>query len=164
MFRKNVCRFYHGLLAWSVTNNAPSWITVVNGPNFIGTNTIFYNVSPNPGSARQGTLTVAGGELFTVRQAGALPLALFRDSTGAIRLSTYGSPAILDFGGQFPADPSAAKDTDGNIFTAVRDSFNGIWTTFFDVGSATRGAWQAGGGVMAGNPSIAVAPTGTAWI
>ena len=59
--------------AWSVTNNAPSWLTITSGANGNGNGTVTMNAAANTGIARIGTVTI-GGQTFTVNQAaGASP-------------------------------------------------------------------------------------------
>lgn len=57
--------------AWSVLNNLP-WVTVQS--SFTGSVGLSYTVAPNPGSARSGTITVAG-QPFTITQSLAPPSA-----------------------------------------------------------------------------------------
>jgi hypothetical protein len=52
---------------WTAVSNV-EWITVVSGGSGTGNGSVGYLVLPNPGSARSGTLTIAG-EAFTVTQA-----------------------------------------------------------------------------------------------
>jgi subtilisin family serine protease len=52
---------------FSITGNT-SWISVTNGNSGSGNGTVNFNVSSNPGAARDGTITVAG-QTFTVSQA-----------------------------------------------------------------------------------------------
>ncbi|HYN07393.1 MAG TPA: BACON domain-containing carbohydrate-binding protein [Vicinamibacterales bacterium] len=54
--------------AWTASSNAP-WISIRSGASDQGDGAVEYDVSSNPGPARQGTLTVAG-HTFTVNQAG----------------------------------------------------------------------------------------------
>ena len=54
--------------AWTASSNAP-WITVTTGTNGSGSGSVGFTVASNPGSARGGTLTIAG-ETFTVSQSG----------------------------------------------------------------------------------------------
>jgi hypothetical protein len=54
--------------AWAAASNV-SWVTVTNGASGTGNGTVAFNIAANSGSARKGTLTVAG-ETFTVNQAG----------------------------------------------------------------------------------------------
>jgi hypothetical protein len=53
---------------WTASRNA-SWITVTGGSSGSGSGTVSYSVASNTGSARSGTLTIAG-KTFTVSQAG----------------------------------------------------------------------------------------------
>lgn len=54
---------------WIATSNSP-WISLNSGFNVIGSGTLLYTVAANSGSARTGTITVAG-QFFTVIQAAA---------------------------------------------------------------------------------------------
>ena len=55
-----------GGCAWSAASN-DTFITVTSGANGSGDDAVAYTVAPNPGAARQGTLTIAG-QTFTVTQ------------------------------------------------------------------------------------------------
>lgn len=52
---------------WATTSNA-SWLTITSGSNGIGNGTVRFTVASNRGTARTGTLTIAG-QTFTVSQA-----------------------------------------------------------------------------------------------
>ncbi len=56
-----------GGCSWAATSNA-SWLTVGSGANGTGNGTVTFTVAANSGSARTGTLTIAG-KAFTVSQA-----------------------------------------------------------------------------------------------
>lgn len=51
---------------WTATSNATSWITITTG---VGGKTVSYTVAANTGTARTGTITIAG-KTFTVSQNG----------------------------------------------------------------------------------------------
>lgn len=57
-----------GSCAWTAVSNT-SWLTIESGASDQGNGKVQYDVAANPGSAREGTLTVAG-HTFTVNQAG----------------------------------------------------------------------------------------------
>ena len=59
---------------WSVASSA-SWLTVVSSANGSGNGTVRYSAAANTGPARTATIT-AGGETFTVTQAGGCSYAL----------------------------------------------------------------------------------------
>jgi hypothetical protein len=56
-------------LPWSAIAN-DNWITLQNGPNYVGSATVHFRVAANTGAARVGTLTIAG-ETVRVEQADA---------------------------------------------------------------------------------------------
>ena len=82
--------------SWSTTSNV-SWLTVVSGSGS-GSGTVTYDVAPNTGPPRSGTLTIAGST-FTVSQAGSgglmfhpvMPCRIL-DTRSAI--GPFGGPAI----------------------------------------------------------------------
>ena len=57
-----------GSCTWTTTNNASSWVTITGGNSGTGGGTVSYTVSANnTGSARSGTITIAGNT-FTINQ------------------------------------------------------------------------------------------------
>lgn len=54
---------------WTAVSNA-AWITITSGASGTGNGTVNYSVAANSGSARNGTMTIAG-QIFTVSQAAA---------------------------------------------------------------------------------------------
>ncbi len=54
--------------AWTATSN-DSWIHITSGSSSTGSGTVNYSVDENTGSARTGTMTIAG-QTFTVIQRG----------------------------------------------------------------------------------------------
>ncbi|HVH26161.1 MAG TPA: BACON domain-containing carbohydrate-binding protein [Vicinamibacterales bacterium] len=55
--------------AWTATSNAP-WLTITSGANGTGSGSVGFSAQANTGTARTGTLTIAGAT-FTVSQAAA---------------------------------------------------------------------------------------------
>ena len=53
--------------SWSATSNAPSWLSVTSGASGSGNGSVGYSAAANTGSARSGTITIAG-QTFTVSQ------------------------------------------------------------------------------------------------
>ena len=79
---------------WTAVSNS-TWITVTSGASGTGSGTVTYNVATNTGTARTGTMTIAG-QTFTVTQAngctytfGTCPAAFPRaGGTGSISVTT----------------------------------------------------------------------------
>ena len=67
--------------AWTASSNA-SWISLSSGSSGTGSGVVTYSVSPNSGSARSGTITVAG-QTFTVTQAATLSCTYSTSPTGS---------------------------------------------------------------------------------
>lgn len=59
---------------WTAVSNA-SWISLTSSGSGTGSGSVFFDVAPNPGGARNGTLTIAG-QTYTVTQS-ALPTCSF---------------------------------------------------------------------------------------
>ncbi len=53
--------------AWTAVSNNTSWLTVTSGASVTGNGTVGYSVAANTGTARTGTITIAG-KTFTVTQ------------------------------------------------------------------------------------------------
>ncbi|MCC6587444.1 MAG: hypothetical protein IT168_12180 [Bryobacterales bacterium] len=66
----------------------------------------------------------------------------------------------IDRGGLWAGDPAAAGNGDGSqVRVAIKDTYNGIW-----VGTLTNGStwtWFGQGGIVNGEPSVAMTPAGT---
>jgi Tol biopolymer transport system component len=72
-----------GDCTWTATSDVP-WVTITSSPTPTGSGTVTYDVAPNSGAARLGTLTIAG-EAVTVSQDGAggtRHLTIARTGTG----------------------------------------------------------------------------------
>jgi hypothetical protein len=59
---------------WAASSNAP-WLTVASGSSGNGSGTVKVDAAANPGTARAGTVTIAG-QPFTVNQAAACVFAI----------------------------------------------------------------------------------------
>lgn len=74
--------------AWTASESL-SWVSITSGSSGIDDGTVNYTVSTNPGTARAGTLIIAG-QAFDVSQAGSAPttyvLQVFTNSGGAYNL------------------------------------------------------------------------------
>jgi Raf kinase inhibitor-like YbhB/YbcL family protein len=57
---------------WMTTSNAPSWVYILSGDSGTGNGTVTYSVAANQGTARTGTIAVAG-KTFTITQRAAPP-------------------------------------------------------------------------------------------
>ena len=72
--------------AWTATSNA-QWLTVTSGASGNASGTVGYNVAANTGSARNGTLTIAG-HTFTVTQAAPAPSCTFSIDPTAVNVAS----------------------------------------------------------------------------
>jgi hypothetical protein len=82
-----------------------------------------------------------------------MPSAVFRDSFGGIRLTSYPSSAPQSSGGVFASNPGLAQNAGGDSFVVARDNFNGLWLNSFQ--SQTWTGWFFAGGTVQGEPAIA---------
>jgi hypothetical protein len=91
------------------------------------------------------------------------PTAALMDTATAIRLTTYGSTALQNAGGQSNSDPAAAQGPSCATYVAVRDKYNCIWMATFD--PATRSSsWLNAGCTYLGVPAITVARNGVVYM
>ena len=90
--------------------------------------------------------------------------AVFRDSHGAVQMTTYPSSSLSSAGGVFASDPSAVEDLNGNVFVTARDTFNSIWANVYNISNSTWAGWVFGGGIIQGAPAMAVDSSGKGWI
>jgi uncharacterized delta-60 repeat protein len=88
-----------GSCAWTVVNNAPTWITITSGASGTGNGMVGYTVSPNSATTpRSGTLIIAG-QTFTVTQIAAGAVVVTDFSAGippAWEIEDGGTPAVYD--------------------------------------------------------------------
>ncbi|MGI8991213.1 MAG: TIGR03790 family protein [Bryobacteraceae bacterium] len=153
--------------AWSASSNA-GWLTISDGGSGGGNGTVAFTVAANGSSvSRTGSLSIAG-RTFTVAQAGAaltgvIPTVVFHDIFGGMRLATFGSTVIHDWGGIFASDPGMARNAAADTYAVERDNYNGIWLNVFPAGAQTWAGWTFAGGILAGVPAVTIAPNGTAW-
>lgn len=75
--------------AWAV-GAKPDWVTITSGATGIGNGAVAYSVQPNPGSARTGTVTVAG-QTFTLSQAAQAAQLVATLSVPSVPVSEAGS-------------------------------------------------------------------------
>jgi hypothetical protein len=87
------------------------------------------------------------------------PTAVFRDSNGAIQLTSPLWPNVsFSAGGVFASDPAVAYDSyaPGETYVAARDQYGAIWWNIFHLRSRTWDGWKFAGGLVQGDPSITV--------
>ena len=165
------------ILTWAVAAGASSYdvyFGVAPAPSFT-TNTTAASYQPTGVRCRTryywrvvaknggGASTSLTGS-FTTMAAAIVPVVVFRDTAGSIRLSSYPASTISNSGGAFASDPSAAQDPSGNTFVTARDKNNSIWVNIYNPNNSTWSGWQFGGGIIQGVPSIAVDASETGWI
>jgi hypothetical protein len=87
------------------------------------------------------------------------PVAVFRDTFGAIRAIPFSSTVPVNAGGVFQSNPSSAQSQTGDTFVVSRDPQGGLWVNVFGATSQTWLGWTGAGGIVQGTPSIAVSQT-----
>ncbi len=83
--------------AWTAVSN-DTWITVTSGANGSANGTVGYSVAANTGSARSGTITIAG-KTFTVNQASGCAYTLSVASASAVAAASTGSFTVTTTAG-----------------------------------------------------------------
>jgi hypothetical protein len=78
--------------AWTAASNA-GWISITSGASGSGNGAVSFSIAANTGSARTGTLTIAGST-FTVNQAEACTYAINPSSMSAPKRQTTGSTSV----------------------------------------------------------------------
>jgi len=88
--------------SWSASGNA-SWISITSGASGTGNGTVSYSVAANPGSARTGSLTVAG-QAYSISQSGATAGAVTVTTTSLLTgpVNVFYSATLSATGGQPP--------------------------------------------------------------
>lgn len=80
--------------SWTATSNA-SWITVTSGASGNGNGSVGYTVAANTGSARNGTVTIAGRTLTVNQAAAAAPSCTYALDASSTSLSALGGPGSV---------------------------------------------------------------------
>jgi uncharacterized protein (TIGR03437 family) len=117
-----------GGCTWTAVSNVP-WITITAGASGSGNGAVSYSVIPNTGSARSGTLTIAG-VTFTVNQ-GAVPPVV--NNNGVVNNASYALASNSVAPGSIAAI-FGINLTDGRICVAASNCFptfgsNGLLNT-----------------------------------
>ena len=151
-------------LPWTATANN-GWITIVSGHNGTGNGIVTYTVAPNPGPARNGTITVSVGgtrRTFRVNQwpaathpgvsadgdfdgDGRADLAVYKRRTGdwTLQLSS-GAQWRHKFGSWKMLPVPADYDGDGLLDFAAYERATGTWNILYS-SSGRSSALQLGG-------------------
>src|SRR5262249_15750597 len=77
-------------------------------------------------------------------------MAAFRDSSGAVELTSELSTLVANSGGVFASDPAAAQNANGDTFVVARDSSNAVWINVYDARTRTWDGWTSAGATVKG--------------
>jgi len=91
-----------------------------------------------------------------------VPAALFRDTSGAVRLTSYASGTLQNGGGSVAGAPAAAVTPAGDLVAAARGVSNSLQVGYFQAATGIW-SWSSPGGQLQGNAAIAVTPAGVAY-
>jgi len=138
---------------WTATSNNPSFVTITSGATGSGNGTVNYSVGANvSGSPRSGTITVTGGNTFTVIQGTSNSNLRSITLTSPLPQITdpiiidgwtqggpgYSGPPLIEINGQNLAAQSGLLTRDGLRITAGSSLIRGLALNRFT--SATRDA------------------------
>ncbi|MFI5166693.1 MAG: BACON domain-containing protein [Thermoanaerobaculales bacterium] len=131
--------------SWTATSNAPSWLHVTSGASGTGNGTVGYSVDANTGSARSGTLTIAG-LTFTVNQS---PCAGCGGSTVTIFSD--------NFEGAFPGS--------WQLYFSTGTESTTVWgKSSYRAAGGSHSAWCAGGGTSPQPAGSTYVPNMEVWL
>lgn len=143
---------------------SPTGFTTGLDPQGLAIGDFNHDHRPDFVTVNQGSGGVSVFSNLTLFPAGVDARAVFRDTVGSIRMSTYASTALSNSGGLFASDPSAAEDTNGNVFVTARDNYNSVWANVYNRNTFSWSGWRFGAGIIQGVPGIAVSTAGTSYI
>jgi len=132
---------------WTVTSHA-AWITITSGASGSGNGTVNFTVAANTGSARTGTLTIAG-QTFTLTQGAACSYSISPTSESIVASGGAGAPVAVSTatGCAWTATSNAAWIT---ITSGASRSGNGTvnFTVAANTGSARTGTLTIAGNTL----------------
>jgi hypothetical protein len=154
--------------SWTVSNNAPAWITITAGSAGTGNGTVSYSVSENTGFTRMGTMTI-GGQTFTVTQSGSaacvstiLPPTsdLFSSSPTHTPFGDVGNKGTVAVTTAVSSCSWGAASTDSWITIIAGSTGTGNGTVFYSVSENT--GFTRTGTITIGGQAFTVKQNGTA--
>ena len=152
--------------AWTATSNA-AWLTITSGASGTGNGSVAFSIAANTGSARSGTLTVAG-QTFTVNQAAPAPSCTYSIAPPSQTIVSTGGVASVNVttsaGCAWTASSNAtwivitngASGTgNGTVMFAVATNIGGSRTGTLTIAGQTATVQQQQSG---GGSGLALAP------
>ena len=109
-------------------------------------------------------LNPGGLSAFVLKVADIAPTAVFRSTTGATILNTYGTSTAKSAGGWLTSEVSASRNAAGDTFVVGRNDAGRVWMNIFDNASQTWRGWVLAGENFSGSPAVAVASNGEAYV
>ncbi len=146
-----------GGCGWTAASNA-SWLTITSAATGSGDATLAYSVAPNPGTARVGTLTIAG-RVFTLAQGGKPSMTLTSSANPALSGATVTLTAVVRSIAGTPTGTVTFKDAGVVMGGGIVPLLNGAAayaTTGLSPGSHTITAEYGGDAVHAVAASVSV--------
>ena len=154
-----------GLCAWTATSAVP-WITITGGASMTGLGSTNYTVAPNgTGSARTGTLTVAGQIVTITQSTGSCTYSVSPTSASALSTGQSGSISVIDGRSlRVDGDKRGALDHDHGRRQHDRARLDQLHVAPNATGSARTGTLTVAGQIVTitqstGSCSYSVSPT-----
>jgi Beta-propeller repeat len=107
---------------------------------------------------------VGGTGAFLAKIGTVAPTAVYRAPSGATVVNVFGSTTRCSGGGVILSDPATAQNSSGDTYAAGRNNLNDVWMNIFQAATLTWKGWIKAGGPAAGNPALAVAEGGKAYV
>jgi hypothetical protein len=135
---------------WTAASNAP-WLTVTSGASGSGNGPVQYSVLSNPGSARSGTLTIAG-QTFTVNQASGCSISI-SPTSASVPADGVKNNAVSVTAGAGCAWTATSNASWLTVMSGASDSGNGTvrYSADATTGPARSGTLTIGGHTFAVN-------------
>lgn len=147
--------------AWQMTSNS-QWLSLNYNSQGVGPGTVGLWASELQTYAPRSAVLSLGPTPVTVIQK--QPTAAWRETSGALRVSTRMANSAPTWPAGFQGDAASTQTVEGETITASRDGNGGLWVGRFSPGTQAWTGVTFIGGSVAGKPAITMGSNGVAYI